>query len=167
MALIVEDGSIVPNAESYCSVTYADVYHSSRGNSAWDDVDDKEAALRRATDYMVQMYRSNWAGNRVTAIQALDWPRYNVPLPDGPYHSFVDITVIPDEIKKACAELALRAATQSLAPDQGRVEQSVSVGPISVSYAPGSMEETYFKSIESMLAIYWKSASFMRQIGRA
>jgi len=36
MALIVEDGSIVTGAESYCTVAFANTYLANRGYTAWD-----------------------------------------------------------------------------------------------------------------------------------
>lgn len=82
MALIVEDGTGLAAAEAYASVAEADTYHTARGREAtWTDLDAdvKERALRLATDYMQQAYRSLWAGTRKTTAQALDWPRWNVP----------------------------------------------------------------------------------------
>jgi len=78
--LIVEDGSIVPGAESYCSVAAADAYHSGRANATWAGLDQatKEANLRKATEYMVSIYRQRWKGLRASINQALDWPRYDV-----------------------------------------------------------------------------------------
>lgn len=59
MTLVVEDGSIVSGAESYASVAQADAYFAARGITIWSPLLDaeKEQALRRATDYMVQTYR--------------------------------------------------------------------------------------------------------------
>lgn len=35
MALTVEDGTVVANADSYVTVEYADAYHRKRGNTSW------------------------------------------------------------------------------------------------------------------------------------
>ena len=58
MTLIVEDGASRADAESLASVEQADLHHSSRGNARWASltVMEKEQALRRATDYVGQMY---------------------------------------------------------------------------------------------------------------
>ena len=73
------------SAESYASVLEADTYHSNRGNIAWTALATpaKEQALRKATDYLTQIYRERWKGYRVDNTQALDWPRLNVGINDG------------------------------------------------------------------------------------
>lgn len=39
MSLIVEDGTGLPDAESYASVAFADAYFTARNNSAWTGTD--------------------------------------------------------------------------------------------------------------------------------
>ena len=166
MALIVEDGTIVAGAESYATVAQANAYHTARGNSAWellDDVDAKEPALRKATAYMVQMYRARWKGFRVSAAQPLDWPRMNVVLDDGPYaygySTVLAINVVPQEVRDACAEFALRASVADLAPDLERAAQVETVGPISVTYDPASAESVRYRALDALLAPYLKGSS--------
>ena len=81
-SLIVEDGTAKPDAESYISAADASTYHAARGNTDWAALTTlaKERALRRATDYMLQVYSLQWAGVRHTTTQALDWPRDGVPV---------------------------------------------------------------------------------------
>src|SRR5690606_27756416 len=92
MALIVEDGTGLPNAEAYISVADADSYFAKRGNSAWAalTVDAKEVALRLGADYMAAVYGPRWCGERLTDTQALDWPR--------------DEQGVPEAVKRANAE---------------------------------------------------------------
>jgi hypothetical protein len=68
MTLTVEDGTGKADAESYISVADADTYFTARNNATWAalSTSDKEAALRKATDYMLQAYRVRWAGMRET-----------------------------------------------------------------------------------------------------
>ncbi len=112
MALITEDGSGKADAESFASVADADAWHAARGNAAWAALTagEKEINLRKATDYMQQSYRSAWAGQRVTSTQALDWPRYDVPLKDLP-GSYYPSDTVPAEVRNACIMLALKAST--------------------------------------------------------
>lgn len=156
MALIVEDGSKVPGAESYISVSDATAYHSNRGNVAWAALTtaQMEVALRKATDYLLQAYRGNWKGYRILSTQALDWPRSNVLIEDGPYNNLVAVNVVPQEVKNACAELALKTVTGDLAPD---LEQNVTreaVGPLSVDYDRYSPQYTRYRAIDMMLRLY-------------
>lgn len=165
MTLIVENGTGLANAESYCTVAEATTYHSNLGNSAWaalatDAI--REQCLRKATAYMLQRYRPKWAGWRKTTTQALDWPRYNVPIKDAPVlyggsPSYYDDASVPQVVKDACASLALRAATATLFADESRTVSSESVGPISVTYDASSSQAVRYKEIDTMLAPYFKS----------
>lgn len=155
MSLIVETGTGSATAESYISVVDADAYFLARNNAAWAALStaDKEAALRKATDYMTATYRSRWQGARVYPSQALDWPRADVIIEDVG----VLITVVPEMVKRACAELALKAATAELNPDltQGVLQETV--GPISVTYDKASPQRTRYAAIDAMLQPYLSS----------
>lgn len=155
MALIVEDGTGLSTAESYISVANASTYHTARGNAAWaalasDTV--REQSLRKATDYMGQVYRARWAGCRYTTTQALDWPRDGVSIDEG--MTVIEIDEIPAEVTRACAELALKAASESLLSDQTQAKLSVTVGPISTTFDPHSPIAKRFSAIDALLRPY-------------
>jgi hypothetical protein len=158
MALIIEDGSGLPDAQSYVSVDEADAYLTARGKfDAWDefDADEKGAFLVRAADYLGQAYRLGWAGNRRTAHQSLDWPRYAVPQIDAPtfiYDVFYDPAVIPREVKNAQIEAAFRFLSGELAPDQSAPVIERTIGPITTKYAEGARQSPTFPVIDRMLA---------------
>jgi len=172
MALIVEDGSGLAAAESYISEVEADAYHEKRGNTAWDTVTDKEAVLRKATDYMLQNYRMSWKGVRMNGVQALDWPRgyvYRESFLNGASSSFpylVPDNIVPVEVKNACAELALRAATADLNPDLSKDIVSQTVGPISTTYAANSPQQKRYRGIDMMLRPYLTSNGVNIPVGR-
>lgn len=153
MTLIVEDGTNVSGAESYQTVSGADTYHSNRGNTDWDSLTTtaKEQALRKATDYMQQAYRGMWKGYRTNTSQALDWPRQCVVLDDSFWDNEVSYNTIPNEIKAACSELALRASAADLIDDHERATISESIGSISVTYAQGASQDKVYRSIDMML----------------
>ena len=156
MALEVEDGTGKATAESFISVTDASTYHTARGNAAWaalasDTV--REQCLRKATDYMRQAYRSRWLGYKVDENQALDWPRYDVVV-EG---YAIDDDIVPTEIKNACAELALKAATADLLADQSQGVVREKVGPIEVEYDKSSPQSTRYKAIDAILSPYLKA----------
>ena len=166
MALIVEDGSGKSDAESYCTVAFATAYHAARGNAAWAALADdatRESLLRKATDYMLQTYRLRWSGYRVTATQALDWPRSWVVRPDltsaamGGYAptSYLASDVVPVEVQKACAELALRASTIDLAPDVARVKTREKIDVLEFEYSEGSPAYTQFRAVDNLLVGYF------------
>lgn len=165
--IIVEDGTGKPDAESFCTVAFADQYFSARNVLTWTGTDaTKEAYLRAATDYMEQVYRMRWAGSRTTSTQALSWPRYSVPLKDSPggrsgYPAYVGSNVVPVAVQRACAELALRAIAGPLAPDIGRLKSRTRIGPIEVDYVPGASAVTKYRAIDNMVAIYFGGGSSM------
>jgi hypothetical protein len=167
MTLIVEDGTGLADAESYASVTEVDTYHSNRGNSLWATLStaNKEEALRRATDYMIGEYRMKWLGRRVLITQALDWPRVGVVLKDfggsggrngiGSYGLWqISFTIVPPEIKNACAELALRASIFALAEDISPRVLEETVGPIKVKYSEWSSQRIQYRQVDDILRVF-------------
>lgn len=183
MSLIVEDGSGIANAESYISVADATAYHAARGNAAWAALANdtlREQMLRKATGAMLQLYRSRWAGWRVSATQALDWPRAYVERTDfanlssitpppnllGAY--YYPSNTVPADVQNACAELALRAISGDLLPDVGRVAKREKVDVIEVEYADGAPAVTTFRAVELMLQPYLqKQGGSMIKVWRA
>lgn len=158
MALIVTAGAV--DAESYCSVDFADAHHSARGNKAWSGATAvKEAALRRATDYMA-IYAERWKGERVSGAQALDWPRYSVVV-DG-YE--LDADSVPVAIQRACAELALRALREPLAPDLDRQIAEEQIDVLRTVYAPGARESKKWAAAENLLRPYLMGSNGVRLV---
>lgn len=153
MSLVVEDGTGLSTAEAYCSVAEATAYHAARGNTAWEDLDSdiQEQCLRKASSYMVGEYCLRWRGNRLNETQTLDWPRSLVPRRDVAFGAYCPQDSVPQEVKNACASLALRAATAELIKDQGQRKSSVTVGPISTTYEAGSKVSVTYSEIDAML----------------
>ena len=163
MSLIVENGTGLSTAESYISVANADARHTAFGNSAWTGTDAvKEAALRRATAYMQQAYRGRWIGSRLTAAQALDWPRWGVMLEGFAISS----AAIPADVANACADLALKALADELAPDLTRAVIREKVGPLETEYSAFSPESPRYQAIDMMLSAYLAGAGAMAQLVR-
>lgn len=166
MSLTVEDGTGLANAQSYISVADADTHFTVRGITLWDTLltAEKEQALTRATDYMVQAYRMRWQGDRVLSTQALDWPREGVEV-DG---IEIDADVVPTEVKRACAELAFKAASGELAADLERQTLRETVGPITVEYNPNGLQWKRYRAIDLLLAPFLVNAGsgVFRQVVR-
>lgn len=174
MPLVVEDGTGLANAEAYISVADATTYHAARGNAAWAGFSDslKEQLLRKATEYMQQMYRTRWLSYRTTNTQALDWPRAEVPLYDAPrgygaFSSYVPNNIVPVEVQRACAELALIANDGALAPVQDRVTVSEKVGPIEVQYDPSRSPYKTYPHVDRMLMPYLGGSSISMKVVRS
>lgn len=150
MSLIVEDGTGVAGAESYASVAAADTRHSALGNSAWAGftLANKEAYLRRATNYLEQAYRERWRGLRLHLTQPLSWPRWGVMVDNFPVYP----TIVPPEVVNACADLALKAASADLNSDLNQMVVETGVGPVRKRLNPYSPQQTRYRSIEMALA---------------
>ena len=156
MAIIVEDGTRPAGANSYISVADSRTYHAARANTAWSTLTDEEAeqALIRGTQYMESAYRARWKGYRVNADQLMMWPRQNVVIEDAPYGQIVSPTAVPVEVKNACAEFALRASSEDLAPDVTQQVLSETIGPIKTDYDRSSPQHTIYRAVDAMLSIY-------------
>jgi hypothetical protein len=168
MSLIAEDGTGLSTAESYISVADATAYFSARAITAWAALasDVREAAFRKATEYMISTYRNRWQGLRTyPLVQSLCWPRYGVVV-EGVN---VEDNVIPETIKRACAELALKSASANLSPDLKRGVLSKTIGPMTTVYDPNPPQQTRYKAIEAMLAPYLKAggSGIMMKLERA
>jgi hypothetical protein len=173
MALIVEDGTVVAGADSYVSLAVADAYHASRGITLWATMSEaeREQAIRRATDYMVQAYRQRWEGTRVSSVQSLDWPRNWVKQDDYAYISVNGATTIggffyypanevPLEVQNACAELAYRGAAGPLLADETKQQRAIreKVDVIEVEFAAWTPTKANYRAVEAMLSPFLKSS---------
>ncbi len=164
MALVVEDGTGLATAESYISVADADTRHSNLGNTAWTGTTAvKEAALRKATEYIEQRYRLRWKGVRVISTQALSWPR-TAAMVDG-YES--GYNSVPTEIANACADLALKSLSETLNADQTRAVIREKVGPLETEYSEFSPQANRYPAIDGMLAAYLKGSPAQAMLVRA
>lgn len=102
MSLVATAGSA--SANSYTTVTFSDTYllEERLGSSVWSTIDAaiKEAALIAATR---ELERESYKGERATTTQALEFPRYGIYTRGGIAY---DSTTVPDDVQRACAELA-------------------------------------------------------------
>ena len=179
MALIIETGTGSATAESYISVADATTYQADRGNAAWAAVASdtvREQLLRKATDFMVEQYRTRWAGGRVLTTQALDWPRYQVPRLDvygssgfgfAGYGLYYPSDEVPEAVRRACAEFALRAIDGDLGPDLSAPVIREKVGPIEVQYAEGARQEVRYSAIDKLLEPFLLGSESLVRVQRA
>ncbi len=152
MAIIVEDGSIVSNANSYVTEAELTQYASDRGITITGDT---EQLLIKSMDYIESL---SYIGVKFTIDQPLQWPRADVVI-DGYYFNS---DAIPKELKKGQMETALSvdAGVDPLAPVT-RGKKSVSVGAVSVTYddVSESGSTTLVRSISSSLQKLLKGGS--------
>lgn len=103
MALTIEDGTGVANAESYASVAELDVFAVARGVTLSAVEADKEVLLRAAFDH-VEALRADFKGTKAnTGNTFSQWPREDVQI-DG---EDITNTTIPKELKNGQMQLAI------------------------------------------------------------
>jgi hypothetical protein len=136
MALTIENGSIVANADSYATVAELRAYALKRGETVPVDDASCEVLMIKAMDWL-QAQEDRYLGTRVNSLQALAWPRSGVRRPNG--WDYYPSDAIPPQLKQAQCALALDAKLQALQPTRQPDEQgpvtAEQVGSLSVSYA--------------------------------
>lgn len=133
MALVIEDGTIVANANSYQSVANLDAWATEMGDTLPATTAEKETLLFKAMEAMVGR---NWKGDRVGSTQVLDWPRHNVYV-DGQLLSHQSI---PRHLEQGQLQLALAANRTTLQPTtaanaKGPIIEERAEGAVTVKYA--------------------------------
>jgi len=111
--LIVEDGTVVADANAYVTIAFVDSYHELRANVEWTNATKakKVAAIVQATDYTDSRWR--FVGTRADEDQTLEWPRDDATDANGNDQE----DNVPLVVKQTVAEYALRAITAPLMPD--------------------------------------------------
>jgi len=131
MTLIIEDGSVVANANSYITVAQFKDWADSRGITYGTD-QEVEQGILRAMDWFERQF---FIGNKANENQPLQWPRTEA-LIDGYY---ADATEIPKEVVTALYEatkVELDGNSQLNNEDRRTIREQV--GDISVEYAENS-----------------------------
>lgn len=132
MALVVEDGSVTPGANSYVSLANARALAASYGLALPADDAEAEVALRNGAVY-VGLQEPSMCGRRVSASQSLAYPRQGVSL----YGFALASDVIPPQVIHAQVVAAVEygAGTDVRASSDGRVTETERVeGAVTVSY---------------------------------
>ena len=178
VTLIVEDGTGLPNSNSYVDLDDALTYFTQVGNPVWaaaasDDL--RASALIRATAFIDATYRGHYPGYRVQQrAQALEWPRvgaYTYDPDNGRSqaysgtpgymtnalfgYAYIAVNEIPREVILATEIGAVRelATPGILAPDlkRGNMIKEVHAGSVGVTYEVGAPATTVFQAIELAL----------------
>jgi hypothetical protein len=134
MTLIVEDGSIVADAETYASVSDLQAYVAKRGVSVSNKPADQEILLVKSMDFLRGL---NYIGDRTNpTVQVLDWPRAGAWIENW----LIRNNEIPRQLIYAQCAIAVEVAngidvlpTQDV-QDPGQIIEE-EVGPIRTVYA--------------------------------
>lgn len=153
MALIVEDGTGLANAQSYASVAELRA-HTPYGQYAIPvgATDEQlEAALIRGTAGLDATTYLRLPGWRSTDAQALAWPRSGAWDRDG-----YPLAGVPNPIRLACMEAALvelsSAGSLLATQERGGQVKREKVGPIEVEYQGYAPAATTYPTVTMILA---------------
>lgn len=148
ISLVVEDGTGLSDANSYCNLDYALEYCVMKGYSNWQTLseDMQKVYLIRGTEFVDNFY--NWKGRRGRASQSLSFPR--IDLYDEDHYQ---IHGIPDKLKKACIEAAfLNASSGSdtlfTTKDENGAVKRQKVDSLEVEYFSNQQNETNQASVD-------------------
>jgi len=149
MALIIEDGTIVANANTYLTEAEANTILENFGYVLTPAT--AEADLRTAAQYL-ESFRNNYQGSKVSSTQSLQWPRTDVYIDCFAFAS----DEIPEELKFAQALAAYETAqgeTLQVNSNGQTITQKTIVGAVSVSYADNGQDSAQktFNQIDSYL----------------
>lgn len=156
MTLIVETGEGLATSDAYDSLVNVNKYFTDRPTHPlyliWEKAgnSDRESAIRLATEYLD--YKFSWKGVKATSTQMLEWPRELVYDSRGQEL----IGVIPTNIKKALAELAVRSLSSSLLEDKSRTSftKREKIDVIEVEYLASAPSQPVFSVVNSLLKDY-------------
>lgn len=151
MALIVEDGSIVADANSYVDLVFARAYADARGLSLPTDDTELEQQLIASMDYL-EAQRARYQGDKTDPLnQELQWPRTGVYIDCVAFPS----DEIPKELKNAQCQLAVEVNSGvALFPTQeGAFITREKVGPLETEYSEkiGTTAQPSISSVDVLL----------------
>jgi DnaT-like ssDNA binding protein len=150
MAFVVETGVALPDANSYCSVEFADSFNRMQiDGQNWEYLDLTDKQIRLSTASRLIDGSFDFHGRRISPFQPLEFPRYGLRNRDG---FIIPAAPLPNFLKCATAELARilgervdagGSATGVSAPSttSGGVEK-IQVGPIALTLSSQSSTTT-------------------------
>jgi len=151
MALILEDGTGVTDADAYVPISDVDTYAANYGKTGWDALNsaDKEIHIRRATKFIDNKYP--FPGTPLKSTQGLFFPVQKLTIRG---HA---VTGIPRSLKDATCELAIISANgtdlvESVAA-RAYTYRKVKVGDVEkVERFDSVNNQNIFHSVELLLA---------------
>ena len=163
--MIVENGTGLPNADSYVSIEFADTYFSARGVTEWTSLTQtkKEQALIKATDFIDNIFE--WHGKKEFSIQSLRFPRVNIFDYEGE-----EIKGIPTCLKQAVCDASLISTSGELfeTAEQNGDVVSETITTLSFTYSKNGSRSTtsttLYDSINTKLRGLFKDNSKNRVI---
>jgi len=151
MALTVEDGTLIADANTYINEADADTYFTAHGSpSAWTAATTaaKEAALLYAATHLDHAY--DWTGDVVSLTQTMAWPRAGAEDDEERRPTQSDI---PQGVIDAQCELALAHIANALNAtfERGGQIQRQRAGSVEIEYSPGASMEPSMPHVTRLL----------------
>lgn len=172
VSLIVEDGSCVPDANSYVSLDFADDYMLNTGRTAWmtKTENERKSYLINATRYIDRTYsKLGWKGQKkYHRRQSLCFPRVELYDKDGD-----EVTGIPKELMEAVCEAGFISTTTSLfdVKDSSGTVKRQKVDVLEVEYYSESDSAggyiSRFTVLDSLLSDFYKKKGDGSRVKRA
>lgn len=146
MAILVEDGAVVANANSYVSEAEFAAFYAARAVTL-SGTYTAEQLLILAMDYIESL---QFKGVKRNYDQSLQWPRTDVII-DGYYN---DVDIIPTLLKNGQMQTAL-AIDAAISPQQNLPRKTIreKVGDLEVEYSAGSSSVVIDRKVMGFL---WK-----------
>lgn len=148
ISFVVEDGTGLPNANSYCDLDYALEYCVSKGYTNWLTLteDMQKIYIIRGTEFVDNFY--NWKGRRGSQSQSMAFPRLD--LFDEDHY---EVRGVPDKLKKACIEAAfLNSSSGSdtlfTTKDENGAIKRQKVDSLEVEYFSNQQNETNINAVD-------------------
>lgn len=156
MAFIVEDGTGLENANSFIDVAYLDSYCQERQiDISTLTTDDKQSLLIKATDFINTVYYGYFQGVTLNETQSLEFPRI-----------IGDDTIYPLNLKKATAEMALKATDGVLLEDSNNVIKREKLDVIETEYDTNFSQQKKYTFVYNLLRPYMMGSQTSKKILR-
>jgi hypothetical protein len=171
VAIIVEDGSGVAGANSYCTGAYAREYAAAGGFTFPGTADDALIALCTQAILYLEMMEPRFKGRPVFVGQPLAWPRRGVWFRNAE----LPFSTVPQRVVDAQVQLMIEAANGTvllptkLPQQQGGgfiTMEKVDVIETHYSEKLGTFSQPTFKAVEALLIPYLQP-SFGLMVDRA
>jgi len=146
--IIVEDGTIVVDANSYVTVAELDSFAALRGVTLPTLEADKEVLLISGTDY-TETFWNRYQGDTIEQDQSLQFPRTGVSV-NG---FLVSSDSIPNTLKNAQMQSAIESISTELTPNTGQniLRERVDVIEITYQSGSGSLYQPTFPNVDKYL----------------
>lgn len=176
MALILETGEGLPNADALISVAEVRAFAVSRGLSVPSSDGDVEVLIRKACDWL-RSIEDRLQGWRRVYNQALPFPRVGVSLYGrgavlrwDVYLNYLPEQVIPPDLKNGLCQMVFELqANDALPTVDGKVVTQETVGPISTTYAKSGVvtQNPIFPKVMAFIRPFFKHAQLTVGVNRA